>query len=102
MKKIHLVLDNLNTHKNYDADWYEQYHMFTFNFTPTSASWINLIESFFGNLTRNLLLKGLLGKIKTTLKLVFRILLTTITIGRNSLLSGVLMYNITLIKDCTL
>ena len=41
MKKIHLVLDNLNTHKKYDADWYEQHHMFTFNFTPTSASWIN-------------------------------------------------------------
>ena len=67
MKKIHLVLDNLNTHKKYDADWYEQHHMFTFNFTPTSASWINLVESFFGNLTRSAL-KGVAWKDKNHLK----------------------------------
>ena len=67
MMKIHLVLDNLNTHKKYDANWYEQYHMFTFNFTPTSASWINLIESFFGNLTRSAL-KGVAWKDTNHLK----------------------------------
>lgn len=51
-KKIHLILDNLVTHKNLGDAWYAEHPNLHFNFTPTCASWVNLVESFFGIFTR--------------------------------------------------
>lgn len=54
-KEIHVILDNLNTHKKND-DWLESYGgRVVFHFTPTSASWLNLVEVWFGLLTRKTL-----------------------------------------------
>lgn len=54
-QEIHVILDNLNTHKKND-DWLSKYHgRVHFHFTPTSASWLNLVEVFFCLLGRKAL-----------------------------------------------
>lgn len=54
-KEIHVILDNYCTHKRND-DWLAKYeNRVQFHFTPTSASWLNQIEIWFGLLTRKAL-----------------------------------------------
>jgi transposase len=54
-KEVHVILDNLNTHKK-NEDWLARYEgRVVFHFTPTSASWLNLVEVWFGLLTRKAL-----------------------------------------------
>jgi transposase len=54
-KEIHVILDNYCTHKKND-DWLEKYEgRVQFHFTPTSASWLNQVEIWFGLLTRKAL-----------------------------------------------
>jgi transposase len=51
-KEIHVILDNYCTHKRND-EWLAKYAgRVQFHFTPTSASWLNQIEIWFGLLTR--------------------------------------------------
>jgi len=52
-QKLCVILDNLNTHNGKQAsEWLEKYPQVSFHFTPTHASWVNLIECFFSILTR--------------------------------------------------
>ena len=51
---IHLILDNYCTHKKND-DWLAQHPNVHFHFTPTSASWLNQVEIWFGILARKTL-----------------------------------------------
>ena len=54
-KEVHVILDNLSTHKR-NEDWLAKYEgRVIFHFTPTSASWLNLVEVWFGLLTRKAL-----------------------------------------------
>lgn len=54
-KELHVILDNLSTHKKNEA-WLAKYEgRVIFHFTPTSASWLNLVEVWFGLLTRKAL-----------------------------------------------
>jgi transposase len=53
-KTIHVILDNLSTHKKND-DWLAANPRVRFHFTPTSASWLNQIEIWFGILQRKAL-----------------------------------------------
>ncbi len=54
-KEVHVILDNYCTHKKNDT-WLEKYRgRVTFYFTPTSASWLNQIEIWFGILARKTL-----------------------------------------------
>ena len=49
---VHLVLDNSSTHKTPKIKrWLSQHPRFVLHFTPTSSSWINLVERWFGELT---------------------------------------------------
>jgi transposase len=51
-KEIHVIVDNYCTHKRND-DWLAKYEgRVQFHYTPTSASWLNQIEIWFGLLTR--------------------------------------------------
>ena len=45
-KDIHVVLDNLNTHKKNEL-WLKRHPNVTFHFTPTRASWLNQVEIWF-------------------------------------------------------
>ena len=53
-REIHVILDNYCTHKKNDA-WLKAHPNVTFHFTPTSASWLNQVEVWFGILTRKAL-----------------------------------------------
>src|SRR6202142_2517123 len=54
--ELHLVLDNLNIHKNEAAkQWLLRHPRVHFHYPPTHASWMNMIECFFSILTRQAL-----------------------------------------------
>jgi transposase len=46
-REIHVVLDNLNTHKPNDDRWLKRHRNVHFHFTPTRASWLNQVEIWF-------------------------------------------------------
>ena len=49
---IHVILDNYATHKTPEVEvWLRRHPRVHFHFTPTSASWLNLVERFFSELT---------------------------------------------------
>jgi transposase len=52
-QRLHVVMDNLNTHKGKAAEkWLKDHPKVSFHYTPTHASWVNLAECFFSILTR--------------------------------------------------
>jgi transposase len=58
-KTLHLILDNYGTHKHPNVKaWLEKHPRFRLHFTPTSSSWLNLIERWFGHLTAKQLKRG--------------------------------------------
>jgi transposase len=56
---VHLVLDNYGTHKTASVRrWLAKHPRFHVHFTPTSASWLNLVERFFAALTEKQIRRG--------------------------------------------
>ena len=56
---IHLILDNYATHKHEDVrSWLDNHPRFHLHFTPTSSSWLNLVERWFRELTDKALRRG--------------------------------------------
>jgi transposase len=53
-QQVHVILDNYSTHKK-NEDWLKKHPNVHFHFTPTSASWLNQVEIWFGILTRKAL-----------------------------------------------
>ncbi len=53
--QIHVVLDNLNTHKPKDDRWLRRHPNVHLHFTPTHASWLNQVEIWFSILSRSAL-----------------------------------------------
>ena len=52
-RELHVVLDNLNIHKNQAAkEWLLRHSRVHFHYTPTHASWVNTVECFFSILSR--------------------------------------------------
>ena len=57
---IHLVLDNYGTHKTPEVKaWLAKHRRFKLHFTPTSASWLNLVERFFAEITTKRIRRGI-------------------------------------------
>jgi transposase len=58
-KQIHIICDNYSTHKHERVQrWLERHKRFHVHFTPTSASWLNMVERFFRDLTENRIRRG--------------------------------------------
>ncbi len=58
-KELYLIADNYATHKHAKVQrWLKRHPRFHVNFTPTSASWLNMVERFFRDLTQNRLRRG--------------------------------------------
>ena len=56
---VHLILDNYATHKHPDVQrWLGRHKRFHLHFTPTSSSWLNLVERWFRELTDKALRRG--------------------------------------------
>lgn len=59
--QLHLILANYGTHSRDQVQaWLAKHPRFHLHFTPTSASWLNLVESWFGELTEKRLRRGIL------------------------------------------
>ena len=57
--KLHLVLDNYGTHKHPKVQaWLERHPRFALHFIPTSSSWLNQVERWFGELTQKAVRRG--------------------------------------------
>ena len=58
-KQIHMIVDNYSTHKHIKVQkWLARHPRFHVYFTPTSCSWLNMVERFFRDLTGNRLRRG--------------------------------------------
>jgi transposase len=56
---VHLILDNYGTHKTpLIHRWMARHPRFHVHFTPTSASWLNLVERWFAALTEKQIRRG--------------------------------------------
>jgi len=70
-RKLHVVLDNVSTHKTPDVrKWLAKNKRITFHFTPTSASWMNQIETWFGILTSQAIHRGSFGSVKELIAMI--------------------------------
>ncbi len=58
-KELHLILDNYGTHKQEKVQkWLKRHKRFHLHFTPTGASWMNMVEIWFGILTNQAIRRG--------------------------------------------
>jgi transposase len=58
-KDLYLIVDNYATHKHPKVKrWLNRHPRFHIHFTPTSTSWLNMVERFFRDLTQNRLRRG--------------------------------------------
>jgi hypothetical protein len=58
-KLVHAIVDNYAPHKHPKVEaWLARHPRWAFHFTPTSASWLNAVETFFSVLTRRRLKRG--------------------------------------------
>ena len=56
---LHLIVDNYSTHKTPAVKrWIKAHPRFHLHFTPTSASWLNMVERFFAEITRKRIRRG--------------------------------------------
>jgi transposase len=63
--QIHLILDNYATHKHPKVKtWLAKHPRFVLHFTPTSASWLNLVERFFRDLSQDVVLPGSFASVR--------------------------------------
>jgi transposase len=70
---LHVICDNYHTHKHADIkDWLEANPRITLHFTPTSGSWLNLVEVFFGIITRQAIRRGSFDSVKELINAISR------------------------------
>jgi len=68
---LHVVLDNVSTHSTPDVKaWLARHPRITFHFTPTSASWMNQVETWFGILTRQAIRRGSFKSVKELVTMI--------------------------------
>ncbi len=64
-RKLHIICDNYSAHKAPDVvKWLKKNKRVTLHFTPTGASWMNLVESFFSVITRQAIRRGTFASVE--------------------------------------
>jgi len=67
--ELHVVLDNSSTHKTPEVRaWLEAHPLVHFHFTPTGASWLNMVEAWFSILTRKSVRRGSFNSVKALVR----------------------------------
>jgi transposase len=70
-RRLHLVCDNYATHKHPAVTaWLARNKRITLHFTPTSGSWLNLVEIFFGIITRQAIRRGTFGSVRDLIEAI--------------------------------
>src|SRR5213594_1289068 len=68
---LHLIVDNYATHKHPRVNsWLKRHTRFHMHFTPTSGSWCNLVERWFGHLTQKRIRRGSFHNVKTLIEAI--------------------------------
>ena len=63
--ELHIVADNYAAHKHPDVQaWLARHPRITLHFTPTSGSWLNMVEIFLGIITRQAIRRGTFTSVK--------------------------------------
>jgi transposase len=64
-RRLHVVVDNYHTHKHPEVQaWLAKHPRISLHFTPTSGSWLTLVEVFFGIITRQAIRRGTFASVK--------------------------------------
>jgi transposase len=72
-RQLHVVVDNYHTHKHPEVQaWLAKNPRITLHFTPTSGSWLNLVEVFFGIITRQAIRRGTFTSVKELVSAISR------------------------------
>ena len=72
-RELHVVVDNYHTHKHPEIEtWLTKHPRITLHFTPTSGSWLNLVEVFFGIITRQAIRRGTFTSVKDLVTAISR------------------------------
>jgi transposase len=72
-RQLHVVVDNYHTHKHPEVQaWLAKHPRITLHFTPTSGSWLNLVEVFFGIITRQAIRRGTFTSVKELVAAISR------------------------------
>ena len=72
-RELHVVLDNYHTHKHAEVQaWLAKNPRITLHFTPTSGSWMNMVEIFFGIITRQAIRRGSFANVKELVAAISR------------------------------
>lgn len=62
---LHLIVDNYGTHKHPSVQrWLKRHPRFHLHFTPTSSSWLNMVERWFGEITSKRIRRGSFKSVK--------------------------------------
>ena len=70
-KQIHIICDNYATHKHQKVvNWLKRNTRFHVHFTPTSASWLNMVERFFRDLSEQRLRRGVFHSVPELIQAV--------------------------------
>ena len=63
---LHLIVDNYSSHKGYLVnEWLARHPRIHFHFTPTSSSWLNLVERFFSEITMKMIRRGVFQSVQS-------------------------------------
>jgi transposase len=72
---LHLVMDNYGTHKTPQVQaWLRRHPRFILHFVPTSSSWLNLVERWFGELTSKRVRRGVFFSVEELKKAIMEFL----------------------------
>jgi transposase len=76
-KKLHLIVDNYSTHKHEKVKrWLKRHPRFHVHFIPTSSSWLNLVERWFGEITRKRIRRGTFRSVKEVIDAIMSFIRT--------------------------
>src|SRR3989454_10620117 len=68
---LHLIVDNYCTHKHPKVkQWIQRHKRFHLHFIPTSSSWLNLVERWFGEITRKRIRRGAFKSVKELIEAI--------------------------------
>lgn len=70
-REVHLILDNYGTHKHPKVqEWFGAHPRYRLHFTPTGASWLNLVERFFAELTEKRIRRGTFQSVRELVRAI--------------------------------
>ena len=70
-RELHMVLDNYGTHSTPEVkSWLKRHPRFVPHFIPTSSSWVNLVERWFGELTQKAVRRGAFASVPDLIKAI--------------------------------